>query len=173
MHMAENMSYPSIFNDVLGPVMRGPSSSHCAAANRIGHLCRDLVGGDLKQVTIESDPNGALMTTHKDQGTDMGLYGGFLGWDPADPRLPDFAAGLRDAGLEPDVRYIAYGASHPNTYRLTFKGQAGISRKMEAVSTGGGMIEVQAIDDTPVHMIGDLVETLWHVDTQPDDQILS
>ena len=30
------MNYPSIFNDVLGPVMRGPSSSHCAASLRIG-----------------------------------------------------------------------------------------------------------------------------------------
>ena len=38
---------PSIFNDVLGPVMRGPSSSHSAASNRIGRLCRDLVGGDI------------------------------------------------------------------------------------------------------------------------------
>ena len=28
----------SIFNDVIGPVMRGPSSSHCAAALRIGRL---------------------------------------------------------------------------------------------------------------------------------------
>ena len=36
---------PSIFNDVIGPVMRGPSSSHCAASLRIGRvqlvwLCR-------------------------------------------------------------------------------------------------------------------------------------
>ena len=35
----------SIFNDVIDPVMRGPSSSHCAAALRIGRLARDLVGG--------------------------------------------------------------------------------------------------------------------------------
>ena len=35
---------PSIFNDVIGPVMRGPSSSHCAAAVRIGRLARDLMG---------------------------------------------------------------------------------------------------------------------------------
>ena len=35
----------SIFNDVIGPVMRGPSSSHCAAALRIGRLARDLIGG--------------------------------------------------------------------------------------------------------------------------------
>jgi len=35
----------SIFNDVIGPVMRGPSSSHCAAALRIGRLARDLMAG--------------------------------------------------------------------------------------------------------------------------------
>lgn len=29
------MNIVSIFNDVIGPVMRGPSSSHCAAALRI------------------------------------------------------------------------------------------------------------------------------------------
>jgi hypothetical protein len=38
---------PSIFNDVIGPVMRGPSSSHCAAALRIGRLARDLMDGDV------------------------------------------------------------------------------------------------------------------------------
>ena len=30
----------SIFNDVIGPVMRGSSSSHCAAALRIGRMAR-------------------------------------------------------------------------------------------------------------------------------------
>ena len=39
----------SIFNDVIGPVMRGPSSSHCAAALRIGRLARDLVGEEFSQ----------------------------------------------------------------------------------------------------------------------------
>ncbi|MCS5616696.1 MAG: hypothetical protein NZ658_01740, partial [Pirellulales bacterium] len=28
----------SIYNDVIGPIMRGGSSSHCAAALRIGRL---------------------------------------------------------------------------------------------------------------------------------------
>ena len=34
---------PSILNDVIGPVMRGPSSSHCAAALRIGRIARDIM----------------------------------------------------------------------------------------------------------------------------------
>jgi L-serine dehydratase len=34
------MKSPSIFNDVIGPVMRGPSSSHSAAAVRIGLIAQ-------------------------------------------------------------------------------------------------------------------------------------
>ena len=57
-------NYPSIFNDVIGPVMRGPSSSHCAASLRIGRLCRDLAGGNLQHILFELDPNGSLATSH-------------------------------------------------------------------------------------------------------------
>lgn len=35
----------SIFNDVLGPVMRGPSSSHTAAPYQIGRMARALLLG--------------------------------------------------------------------------------------------------------------------------------
>ena len=38
------MDFVSIFNDVLGPVMRGPSSSHTAGAYRIGTIARSLLG---------------------------------------------------------------------------------------------------------------------------------
>lgn len=40
----------SIFSDVVGPVIRGRSSSHCAAALRIGRLARDLMGGEFGEV---------------------------------------------------------------------------------------------------------------------------
>ncbi|MEJ6700447.1 MAG: hypothetical protein QNL01_05690, partial [Akkermansiaceae bacterium] len=79
---------PSIFNDVLGPVMRGPSSSHSAAANRMGRISRNLVGERVCKLIANYDPNGSLVTTHKDQGTDLGLYSGILGWEPHDARLP-------------------------------------------------------------------------------------
>ncbi|GAG39036.1 unnamed protein product, partial [marine sediment metagenome] len=82
------MSVPiSIFNDVIGPVMRGPSSSHCAAALRIGRLARDLMDGDIEEVLVEFDEHGALATTHQSQGSDMGLFGGLMGWDTTDERL--------------------------------------------------------------------------------------
>ena len=51
---------PSIFNDVVGPIMRGPSSSHSAAALRIGKMCRDLMGGKPGKVVVSYDSQDAL-----------------------------------------------------------------------------------------------------------------
>ncbi len=45
----------SIFNDVIGPVMRGASSSQCEASLRIGRLARDLMGGRITHVLVEFD----------------------------------------------------------------------------------------------------------------------
>lgn len=143
----------SIFNDVIGPVMRGASSSHCAAALRIGRLARDLMGGDISHVLIEFDVHGSLPNTHQSQGSDMGLFGGLLGWDAADARLPMSAAHLRAAGVAVEIRYIDCHDPHPNTYRLTLS-NAHEQHTMIAISTGGGMIEVLNIDGEPVSLDG-------------------
>jgi L-serine dehydratase len=94
----------SIFNDVIGPVMRGASSSHCAAALRIGRLARDLMRAEITHVLIEFDINGSLPATHQSQGSDMGLFGGLLGWDAADARLPLSPTHLQQAGVQVDRR---------------------------------------------------------------------
>ncbi len=146
--------FVSIFNDVLGPVMRGPSSSHCAAALRIGRLARDLMDGEISKVLVEFDRSGSLPTTHASQGSDMGLFGGLLGWDADDERLPHSAKALRDAGIELCIETIDVGDPHPNTYRLTLTSDAE-THTLRALSTGGGMIEVVAIDEKPVSLFGD------------------
>jgi L-serine dehydratase len=146
----------SIFNDVIGPVMRGASSSHCAAALRIGRLARDLMAGDIRHVLIEFDTHGSLPNTHRGQGSDMGLFGGLLGWDAADDRLPRSPVHLREAGISAEFRYIDCNDPHPNTYRLTLS-NAREQHSMIAISTGGGMIEVQSIDGIPVRLDGGAV----------------
>ncbi len=152
-------NYPSIFNDVIGPVMRGPSSSHCAASLRIGRLCRDLMGGEIANILIEFDPNGSLATTHTDQGSDMGLFGGFLGWEADDERLPAAAEHLISANINVEFTITDIGASHPNTYKLTLS-NARETHRLTAISTGGGMIEVIEIDGAAVSMAGDQFVTL-------------
>ena len=68
----------SIFNDVIGPVMRGPARSSPAAALRIGRLARDLMGGVFDDVLVEFDRHGSLPTTHDTQGSDWGLGAGLM-----------------------------------------------------------------------------------------------
>ena len=158
--------YPSIFNDAIGPVMRGPSSSHCAAALRIGRLARDLMDGHLRHVRVEFDPTGSLATTHQTQGSDMGLCGGLLGWDATDERLASSVQAIAEAGIEVVFRVTEIGASHPNTYRLTLR-NADETHVLSALSTGGGMIEVIEIDGARVSIRGDTYETLLYVRGDP------
>ena len=158
------MYYPSIFNDVIGPVMRGPSSSHCAAALRIGRIARELLGGQVDEVVLELTPTGSLATTHASQGSDMGLFGGLLGWDATDQRLINSAQAVCDAGIKIDIRIVDYEAQHPNTYRLILRNKKE-SHTLMAISTGGGMIEVLEIDGCAVSMAGDYYETLVYLET--------
>lgn len=153
------MTPASIFNDVIGPVMRGPSSSHCAAALRIGRLARDLMDGDIVDVLVEFDRAGSLPTTHDSQGSDMGLFGGLLGWDADDERLPNSAEALAEAGIRLRIETVDVGDPHPNTYRLTLKNDRE-QHSLVAISTGGGMVEVIAIDGVPLQMDGGYHETL-------------
>lgn len=153
------MNAVSIFNDVIGPVMRGPSSSHCAAALRIGRLARDLMDGEIEEVLVEFDREGSLPLTHESQGSDMGLFGGFLGWDADDERLPDSGRALVDAGIRLRIETVDVGDPHPNTYRLTLRNERE-SHSLVAISTGGGMMEVIEIDGLPIRMDGGYQETL-------------
>ena len=155
-------SYPSIFNDVIGPVMRGPSSSHCAASLRIGRMCRDLMDGNMQEVHIEFDPNGSLAHTHKGQGSDMGLFGGFLGWEAYDERLPQYLQAIEEAGIKTKIEIHSIGATHPNTYKISLKNKKE-TRALTALSTGGGMIEIIEIDGAAVSMAGDFCQTLIYV----------
>lgn len=159
----------SIFNDVIGPVMRGSSSSHCAAALRIGRLARDLMNANISRVLFEMDRQGSLPTTHDSQGSDMGLCGGLLGMDAADDGVPTSVDALRAAGMTFDVAVVDTGDPHPNTYRLTLENSDGEHHTVIAISTGGGMMEITNIDGFDVSIGGDYFETLIFVDGLGED----
>ena len=160
--MGEPRMLVSIFNDVIGPVMRGPSSSHCAAALRIGRLALDLMGGEIDRVDISYDTGGSLPMTHASQGSDMGLFGGLMGWEATDARLPSSMAIIQaDANVVVEIAYADLGDEHPNTYNLTLTNSRE-SHSLTAISTGGGMIEVIKIDGHAVSLFGDTYVTLIH-----------
>lgn len=155
---------PSIFNDVIGPVMRGPSSSHTAAAARIGLLLNQYYKGNIKRVTVDFDPQGSLATTFHSQGSDIGLVGGLLGLETTDPGLVSSLQIAKEKGLNVEFKITEYKASHPNTYRITVYSSQQNPDQFIFVSTGGGMIELLEIDGASTHIKGDSFETLLFMD---------
>ncbi len=152
--------YPSIFNDVIGPVMRGPSSSHVAASARIGKVALQLLAGELRQAIVELDEHGAIAPTYRGHGTEVGLVSGLLGWQPHHEFLAQSVAIAKDKGLSVDFRIVSLQADHPNTMKLTL---IGVPEEVcvWAISTGGGMFEITNIQGFPVSVCGDFCETLF------------
>ena len=150
----------SIFNDVLGPVMRGPSSSHVAGAARIAALVRQSFNSKIKKAICDFDVNGSLAASHTGHGSDMGFACGLLGIDLASPAVDDFQAAVDAADLEIEYRILDYGAIHPGNYRMQVWDQNGFCRIWEAISTGGGMIEMQKLDGMTVNICGNFYELL-------------
>ena len=157
--------YPSIFNDVIGPVMRGPSSSHTAASVRIASLARMLLGEKPVRALFEFTPDGSLATTYAGQGSDIGLASGLLGYSLYDERLPRSLELAKAQGLSIEFKISNYKAAHPNTYKVTLWSATGKSLSLIAISTGGGMIEVIDVDNVPTDIQGDSFELLLFFDS--------
>ena len=163
----ETTTPPSILNDVFGPTMIGPSSSHTGAAFRLGKLCLDLLDGRVTRLEARYNKGTALANTHTGQGTDRGLYGALLGWDIVDPEMQLFeeeiAQHLVEAGIAVTVEYPDFGTTHASFYHLTLGNEAE-EHRVEAVSTGGGMFKILRIDGAPVMIEGDFHELLVFCD---------
>ena len=150
------MMRASIFNDVLGPVMIGPSSSHAAAASRIGRMAARLLAPDTVGVTVIFAKDGSLVDTHTSQGSDMGFACGLLGMEPDDPRTPQGTALAREK-MNLSFRTDGEHAEHPNDYLVEVHSSRTVN-VLRAISTGGGMIKVYGINGIPVELYGDTYE---------------
>jgi L-serine dehydratase len=155
----------SILNTVLGPVMRGPSSSHTAGPYFIGKLARSLLGEEPAAATFTFDPGGSFAEVYRQQGSDLGFAAGVMGWDLADERFPLALQRAADQGLT-----IAFAvrplpdANHPNTVEIEMVGQGGRPLSAQAQSTGGGSVLFTRLADRPIGIRGDAYDLLLLLD---------
>lgn len=145
----------SLFNDVLGPVMHGPSSSHTAAGLRIGAAARDLLGDEPASAVISFDPQGSYGRVYADQGSDLAFAAGIMGWDMTDDR---FSQALEHAAAHgPQIAFrqapIPWD-DHPNAVTLDLGSKSGRKLSVSARSVGGGAIEIVRIDNLEVLSTG-------------------
>ncbi|MEW6746016.1 MAG: L-serine ammonia-lyase, iron-sulfur-dependent, subunit alpha [Planctomycetota bacterium] len=149
----------SILNHVLGPVMRGPSSSHTAGAHRIGVLARALFGGPPRSVAVAFDAQGSFGQVYREQGADLAFAAGVMGWPIIDERFRsalDEAAAC-DLHVSFEVRDLPE-ADHPNTMLVELAGERRLSLRLVARSTGGGAIEITRLGPWPVRLTGTTYE---------------
>lgn len=151
---------PGIFNDVIGPVMRGPSSSHTAASWRIARVSLEMLNDELKSALVEFDKNGAWATNYREQGTAMGINGGLLGLEMTDDRMKDTDTILRERGISVDYQISNFPTNHTNTVRVTLEGKSGNKLQIIGVSLGGGSFEIHSVNGFPVSMDGSFYELL-------------
>jgi L-serine dehydratase len=155
------MEFISILNDVLGPVMRGPSSSHTAGSYHIGRLVRALLGEEPARAAFTFDPGGSYAATYRQQGVDLALAAGLLGWPITDDRFARALALAPGSGLRPRFRVAPLdGADHPNTVDIELAGRSGRELRATAQSIGGGMVLVTRLDGRPVRLDGKSHEVL-------------
>ena len=154
----------SLLNDVLGPEMRGPSSSHAAAPYAIARTCRELSlsgGGRLRSARIRFDSDGSFAEVHAAQGSDEGFAAGLLGLPIESPRYRDGLASLRstDAPFAFEIELTSLdSADHPNLVELELAGADEDGRdwcdRYRAVSTGGGRFTVGRLNDVEIDLDG-------------------
>lgn len=156
----------SIFNDVIGPVMRGPSSSHVAGAARIGALVRQSLQGTVKEVEVEFDIHGSLAESYHGHGSDIGFASGILGMELTDESVPLACGIAEERGIALRYKVLDYGAVHPGNYRITAFSPDGTRIRWEAISVGGGMIKMEKFNGFEVEICGDFYELLITIDTE-------
>jgi L-serine dehydratase len=151
----------SLFNDVLGPVMRGPSSSHTAAPFQIGATARALLGGEPASASFTFDPGGSFARVYHEQGSDCGFAAGILGWSLTDERFPRALELAAAEGVALSFRVAPLPeADHPNTVAITLRSRDGRVLDLVANSVGGGTFVFTRVAGWPVRLTGDGYEVL-------------
>lgn len=158
------MEFISIFNDVLGPVMRGPSSSHTAGSYHIGCMARSLLGEMPKSVTFSFDPAGSYANVYRQQRADLAFAAGIMNWDLTDRRFPwalEYAA-QQDLEINFKLRRLKEH-DHPNTVKIDMQYQRGANLTTVARSIGGGMVEFIRFKQWSVSLQGKAYEILLEI----------
>lgn len=167
------MEPKSILNDVLGPVMRGPSSSHTAAPFFIGRIARNLLGDEPHSVTFSFDPRGSFAKVFHTQASDRGFAAGVMSWNITDDRFDDVLEIAESQGVEIvfEIKKLS-NAHHPNVVDIQMKSEKGQKLHAVALSIGGGAIRFERVEGWPVSLTGSFYDVLIELDVSSEKEVL-
>lgn len=172
----------SLLNTAIGPVMRGPSSSHSAAPYMIGRTIRELSLGPDEQlmgVNIYFDPAGSFAQVYQNQGSDQGFAAGLCGLALMSPEYAEVLKQLETTGLprfEISLQTLELN-EHPN--RVDLKVEIADAKgnircdTYAAVSTGGGVFSVDKLNQHRLRLKGKCVSILIEHHGLEDAELLA
>lgn len=159
--------FSSIFNDVLGPVMRGPSSSHTAGSYHIALVVRYLLAAEPKKIKISFDRDGSYGKTYVQQGVDQAFVTGLMGWKQTDEIFIVALNTARSQGVEIDFELTTFPqADHPNYVIIEVVGKENQQIKVEAKSVGGGTFQIVRVDEAELLLDGKSYATLLTIEKE-------
>jgi L-serine dehydratase len=155
--------YCSILNDILGPVMRGPSSSHSAAPYAIARICRQLSlsnGEGIRNAVVRFDSGGSFSQVHTEQGSDEGFTAGFMGIDMVSPEYLGALNALTSPGAPFGFRIEICSLkqiNHPNLVEILLTCSSTAQERTDqylAVSIGAGAFRILRCNTRPIDIDG-------------------
>ncbi|MCO7121561.1 L-serine ammonia-lyase, iron-sulfur-dependent, subunit alpha [Ihubacter massiliensis] len=159
--------YASIFNDVLGPVMTGPSSSATAGPGRVGRMAGMLME-DVKEIEIRFARDGGFGESYRGSMTDIAIVAGILGMDLTHKDFLKSYEKAEAAGISVSIVVEDVEVIHPDLIKISMTGRDGEKVKMEGVSLGGAIIEIISINDIAVSLKGSTTEIIVMADEKPE-----
>ncbi len=144
----------SIFNDVIGPIMRGPSSGHTAATWRMGNMTLQLLGEQPQSVECRFHKFGAYANVFRQQRSDHAFAAGLMNLSMQDKNY-DFAfEEVKNHKI--DLTFTTpelMGADHPNEVEVIAKGKHK-SFTARFRSIGGGISSLISINEFQINFTG-------------------
>ncbi len=151
----------SIFNDVIGPLTRGPSSSHTAASYFIGTVARNLLNDEMKSIQISFDKDGSYGKVYKYQNSEFAFLSGLLGISMETPDFFKTPEICKEKGISTNFQITnIVNTDHPNVVELKLTSSNGNIVSLRAKSTGGGTISIEKFNDWDVSIDGQNFELL-------------
>lgn len=153
----------SLLNSVIGPVMRGPSSSHCAAPYMMAKLVRELScanGEVLENAVIRFDPRGSFAPVYKAQSSDENFAAGLAGAKLTDANYREILGRVeRGQGFKFAVEVTELeNNNHPNRVDLELSVVAPDGTKRTdlytGASVGGGMYYIDSMNGEALFLTG-------------------
>ena len=168
------MEFISVFNDVLGPVMRGPSSSHTAGGYRIGLIARNLLGDEPASVRVTFDPEGSMAPTYRPLGVDLAVTAGLMGWSMLDERYIETLDRAKLEGVTVTFEIASLeNTDHPNGMLIEAESVSGQPLRLVAEAVGGGGVRIVRINDWPVDLDGKTGLLLVEIDAESGADVVA